>query len=355
MPAAHPRAGGPRLLATLVAVGAALMTGCGPAAPSSSVSPLGSATPGPTATAAPIATETTGSGLALPTASPSPTWAVVAVTTLPTGLPAGLSRSVAIAVGGRINVYGGFASTGSTTGEILAFDPAGARASAEGQLAVPVHDAAGVLLNGAAMIFGGGSGAPESVVQRVDSGGVAQVIGYLPAARADLGALAVGNSAIILGGGAFGALPPEVLATEDGYQFRNVANLLSGVRYPAVAETGGRIYVIGGDGAAGETADIQRVDLASGQVDVIGRMQNPISHASAMVIGGRIFVVGGRSAGTAQDAIWQVDPVTGASRLVARLPQPTSDFALAVVGRVGYAIGGETDTLVALIVAIVVD
>jgi hypothetical protein len=227
--------------------------------------------------------------------------------------------------------------------------------SAGGELAIPVHDAAGVLLGGSVMIFGGGSGAPESVVQRVDSDGLARVVGYLPAARADLGAVAVGNTAIVLAGGAFGALPPEVLATEDGVQFRVVANLLSAVRYPAVAETGGRIYVIGGEGAAGETADIQRIDLATSEVDVIGRMPNPISHASAMVIGARIFVVGGRSAGFAQDAIWQVDPVTGASRLVARLPQPASDFASAVVGRVGYAIGGETDTLVASIVAIVVD
>jgi hypothetical protein len=267
----------------------------------------------------------------------------------------GLSRSVAIAISGRINVYGGFASTGATTGEILAFDPAAARVGALGALAVPVHDAAGVALDGAVILFGGGSGAPESVVQRVDSDGVARVIGNLPAARADLGAVAIANSAIVVGGGVPGVLAPEVLATEDGVQFRVVATLLSPVRYPAVAETGGRIYVIGGEGAVGETADIQRIDLATGEVEVIGRMANPISHASAMVMGGRIFVVGGRSGGTAQDAIWQVDPVTAASRLVARLPQPASDFALAVVGRVGYAIGGETDTLVSSMVAIVVD
>jgi hypothetical protein len=230
-----------------------------------------------------------------------------------------------------------------------------AHIGAVGELAVPVHDAAGVVLNGAVIIFAGGNEAPTSVVQRVDSGGVARVIGNLPTARADLGAVAIGNTAIVLGGGASGVLAPEILATEDGVQFRIVATLLSAVRYPAVAETGGRIYVIGGAGAAGETPDIQRIDLATGEVDVIGRMPNPISHASAMVLGGRIFVVGGRSAGSAQDAIWQVDAVTGASHLVARLPQPASDFALAVVGRVGYAIGGETDTLVASIVAIVVD
>ena len=305
------------------------------------------ASPGPIATAT--------REPASPTTKASPAWAVVKTITLPTSLSTGLGRSVAITVGSRIDVFGGLGPSGATTGEILEFDPAAARLDAVGELAVPVHDAAGALLDGAVLIFGGGSGAPESVVQRVDSGGIARVIGNLPAARADLGAVAIGNSAIVLGGGVPGVLAPEVLATEDGVQFRVVATLLSAVRYPAVAETGGWVYLVGGEGATGETPDIQRIDLGTGEVEVIGRMPNPISHASAMVIGGRIFVVGGRSGGVAQDAIWQVDVVTGASRLVARLPQPASDFALAVVGRVGYAIGGETDTQVASIVAVVVD
>jgi hypothetical protein len=344
-----------RLLPSLIAVGATLVTACSPAIAPSSLRSPGSATLGPPVSPSPLATATAGPAQASPPSSPSPAWAVVHATTLPTRLPTGLSRSVAIAVGSRINIYGGFASIGATTGEILAFDPAAAHVGAVGELAVPVHDAAGVVLDGAVMIFGGGSASPESVVQRVDSNGVARAIGNLPAARADLGAVAIDSSAIVLGGGAFGVLAPEVLATEDGVQFRIVATLLSAVRYPAVAAAGGAILVIGGEGVSGETLDIQRIDVATGEVEVIGHMPSPISHASAMVIGGRIFVVGGRSAGIAQDAIWQVDAVTGASRLVARLPQPASDFALAVFGRVGYAIGGETDTPVDSIVAIVVD
>jgi len=148
--------------------------------------------------------------------------------------------------------------------------------------------------------------------------------------------------------------PRGFLATDDGVHFRVVATLVVPVRYAAVAEVGGRIYVIGGVGAAGETSDIQRIDLTTGKVEVIGRMPNAISHAAAMVIGGRLFVVGGRRAGTAQDAIWQVDAGSGTTQLVARLPQPVSDFALAVVGGVGYVIGGETDTQITSIVAIVV-
>jgi hypothetical protein len=274
---------------------------------------------------------------------------------LPTRLPTGLSRSVAIVLDNRIEVCGGLASTGSTTGQILAFDPAAGHVTVVGEMAVPVHDAAGVVLDGAVTIFGGGSAAPTDVVQRVDPQGLARVIGTLPTPRADLTAVAMGDSAYVLGGGASGVLAPQILATDDGVQFRVVATLLSAVRYPAVAEAGGQIYVIGGEAAAGETAEIQRFDPATGEVDVIGQMPNPISHASAMVLNGRIFVVGGRTGGIAQDAIWQVDAVTGAARLVGRMPQPASDFAVAVVEGVGYAIGGETDARIASIVAIAVE
>lgn len=276
-------------------------------------------------------------------------------TTLPARLATGLSRAVAIVVADRIQVYGGFASTGLTTGEILAFDPATGQVSATGSLAVPVHDAAGVAIGGGVTIFGGGSGAPTAVVQRVDVQGHAQLVGNLPTPRADLSAVAIGDSTFVLGGGASGRLPAEILATVDGIQFRVVGMLQTAVRYAAVAETAGRIYLIGGAGAAGETADMQRFDPTTGDVELIGQMPNPISHASAMVLNGRLFVVGGRSAGIAQDGIWQVDPVTGATRLVGHLPQPTSDLMLAAVGGVGYAIGGETDSPIAAIVEIVVE
>jgi hypothetical protein len=274
--------------------------------------------------------------------------------TLPTRLSTGLSREVAIAVGTRIFVYGGLTSTGSTTDAILSFDPAADRLNRLGGLAVPVHDAAGVAVGGATLIFGGGNAAPISVVQRIDSSATARVVGNLPAARADLSAVSIGNAAVVIGGGAFGVLDRQVLTTEDGVHFRLSATLLLGVRYAAVAETGGLIYVIGGAGADGDRTEIQRIDPATGKVDLIGRMPQPISHASAMVIHGRVLVAGGRSAGKAQDAIWQVDVGTGATHLVARLPQPVSDAATAVLDGTGYVIGGETSTQVASIVAIVV-
>jgi hypothetical protein len=287
------------------------------------------------------------------TTTPSPAWTTVQATTLAAQLPTGLSREVAIVVGTQVIVYGGFSSSGSTTTAILAFDPGAGTITRIGALAVPVHDAAGVALGGASWIFGGGNSAVVSAVQRIDASAVGSVVGHLPAARADLSAVSIGASAFVIAGGVSGALDRRVLATEDGAHFRVVATLLQGVRYAAVAEAGGLIYVIGGVGAGGDRTDIQRVDPATGTVDVIGQMPNPISHASALVRDGRILVIGGRSGGKAQDAIWQVAVGTGATRLVGRLPRPLSDFATADLAGTIYLIGGETSTQVASIVSLV--
>lgn len=287
------------------------------------------------------------------TTTASPAWTVVQAATLGAHLPIGLSREVAIVVGTQVIVYGGFASTGSTTNAILAFDPGAGTITRIGALAVPVHDAAGVALGGASWIFGGGNTAVVSAVQRIDSSAVGRVVGHLPAARADLSAVSIGASAFVIAGGASGALDRRVLATEDGAHFRVVATLLNGVRYAAVAEAGGLIYVIGGVGAGGDRTDIQRVDPATGKVDLIGQMPAPISHASAIVRDGRILVIGGRSGGKPQDAIWQIAVGTGATSLVGRLPRPLSDFAIAEVAGTIYVIGGETSTQVASIVSLV--
>ncbi len=281
-------------------------------------------------------------------------WAVAHATTATGRLPYGLGREVAIVSAGRVIIFGGFASTGSTTAAILAFDPSDDQVSHVGQLAVPVHDAAGVTLGGTFLIFGGGSTVPVSVVQQIDSSGVSHVIGHLPATRADLSAVSIGSSAIVVGGGASGLLDRRVLATEDGIHFRLLGTLQVGVRYAAVAESGGLIYVIGGVGAGGDRTEIQRIDPVTGNVTVIGNMPDSISHASAMIIGGRMLVVGGRHGAQAQDTIWQLDVATGTTHLAGRLPRPISDFATAVIGDIGYLIGGETTAPVASIVSIVV-
>ncbi len=266
-------------------------------------------------------------------------------------MPAARSRAVAIDLGSVVLICGGL-STGGTTGSILELDPGSARISRAGSLAVAVHDAGGAALDGQAYVFGGGRTVAGSTVQRVDPGGTAIAVGQLPAARADLVAVATGSEIVLVGGGTPGQPDGRVLATTDGHQFRLVARLPVAVRYPAVAVLDGVIYVAGGSTASGATSAIQGVDVSSGVVRIVGHLPRPISDGSGLVIGNRVLIAGGRSAGRAQAELWLLNLTTGAVANAGRLPYPVADAAAVVVDGVGYLIGGETVAPLASIITV---
>jgi hypothetical protein len=102
-------------------------------------------------------------------------------------------------------------------------------------------------------------------------------------------------------GGYDGTNPdPSVLATTDGHTFSSVARLPLPVRYPAVAATGGLVYVFGGEAITGTAAGrpvntIQVVNPSRHDASVVGHMPVPLDAASAVTIGTRIYVAGGES------------------------------------------------------------
>ncbi len=67
-----------------------------------------------------------------------------------------------------------------------------------------------------------------------------------------------------------------------------------GLRYAAATAVGGRILIIGGSAPDGASSAIYRFDPASGQVREIGRLPQPITHASAAALGAFVYLVGGR-------------------------------------------------------------
>jgi len=266
-------------------------------------------------------------------------------------LPAGRSRSVALLLGSEILVCGGLTAAGTTDSILRINLPAGA-IEAHGTLPAPVHDAGGAVLNGVGFIFGGGRFGPGATVQRVGANGNAASSGRLPADRADLVAVAIPGSLALVGGGTTTFYDRRVLATSDGLHFTQIATLLVGVRYPAVTFDGGRIYVIGGSTASGDTTAIQAIDPATGRVQLIGRLPRARSHAAAFVVGGALLIAGGRVAGQAQDSVLRLDPATGTVRQVGRLPYPVSDLAVAVVGTTAYLMGGESAAPLASVVTV---
>ena len=259
--------------------------------------------------------------------------------TLRVRLPAPRSRSVVIADDNGLAVLGGLDAARRSTADVWQLDAQALAISPAGRLAVAVHDAAGARIGGSMFVFGGGAVQTVDTVQSV-TGGRGTIAGHLPQARSDLVAVSVGGTSYVLAGFDGKAATPSVLATTDGRTFRTVANLLTGVRYPAVAAVGSTIYVIGGEAAGRPTATVQRIDLTTGRVSLAAPLSHPLAHAAAAVIGGHIVVAGGRANDAVTDEIALYDPASG-STPAGHLPAPAADCGSALLGDRLVLVGGE--------------
>ncbi len=297
------------------------------------------------------------------------------ITPAPYQLPAGISREVVLARGSDLLIAGGLATRSAPTAAVRVLNPVTGATSRAGRLAAPTHDAAGVMIGGHALIFGGGQRAITATVQ-VISAGHAAVTGQLPSRRSDLAAVAVGGTAYLLGGYDGARYATDVLATSDGRRFTVVARLPVPVRYPAVAALGRQIWVFGGQTAAGITSDIQRITLpsaspastspasasqtgvspAQGSAAVVGRLPRPMTAGSAFALGGRLYVAGGRiaapaSAGQAMaspsarlatsDLVLSYRPGQPRPLVAGRLPVPVANAGVATIGGTAFLIGGD--------------
>jgi hypothetical protein len=333
---------GMRLLSSASAVAAAGLLAAGCSASNVSA-PARSQSPEPTTppTKPPAAT------------SPGPTPAVTLSSTLaPFTLPAAVSRPAVFVADAGLLVVGGLTAADSTTPDILRVDLARGTVNPAGQLPIPVHDAAGAVVDGRDLLFGGGSSAVTNAVQDVTPGGSPQVIGRLPQPRADLVAVSAGTTGYVLGGydGAKGST--TVLRTRDGRTFAVVGTLPVSVRYPAVAATSESIWLFGGEHAGKQVTDVQKIDLTTGESSVAGHLPRPIAHAGAFTMDGLIFVAGGRTGATATDIVLRFDPAAVKFTAAGHLAAARSDFGVAVVGTTAYLVGGESPKTVDTVIQV---
>jgi|GEM_PF-675102 len=302
-------------------------------------------------------TTTTGAASTRPSASagssPSVTTATSAgdrtvsgaVTVAPAGwqLPGALDREVVLNDGKDLFVLGGRNAAKTSTPAIHHLAASTGRSLGEGTLGVPVHDAAGAVLGGSHFVFGGGNSATVAAVQRFAPGNGARVVGQLPQPRSDLVAATVGDRAFVAGGYDGTKDVATVLSTKDGTNFTTVGTLPTLVRYPAMVNAGGVLWVIGGEtSSGGDTNVIQRIDPASGAVTIASHYPNTIGHEGVAVLGGHVYVIGGRVGGAISDHVVELDPATGTTKLVGHLPAPLSDMAVTVLGDTAYVVGGES-------------
>ena len=224
-------------------------------------------------------------------------------------LPAAVQRAVAVPWRGKIVIAGGLDSTNRSAQGVFELDPVSGRLRSLGTVPLAFHDAAGAILGGRLLIFGGGSSAGTDAVQAFDLATHASaVIGHLPNALSDLASAQIGDTTYLVGGYDGRAPRGEILATRDGRQFTTVGQLPVGLRYPAVATVAGRLVIAGGETGAGLSKAVFSFDPGTGAVTEIGLLPESLAHASVVVAGDTAYIVGGRTAaGTTGRAVVRRD------------------------------------------------
>jgi len=227
---------------------------------------------------------------------------------LPWTLAAPLSRAVVLpGPGNQPVILGGLTVSNLSASGVYTLATATGAVTHIANLIGGLHDASGAVIDGRDVTFGGGSPATVATVQAVSApnppattGGTATLIGSLPQPRSDSAAVTIGKTTYIVGGYDGTNPDPEVLATIDGRSFASVASLPVPVRYPAVAATGGLVYVFGGQAITGAGAGqpvsvIQVVDPSRHVASAIGHLPIPLEAAAAVTIGTQIYLAGGES------------------------------------------------------------
>ncbi|HEX4323679.1 MAG TPA: kelch repeat-containing protein [Gaiellaceae bacterium] len=150
----------------------------------------------------------------------------------------------------------------------------------------------------------------------------------------------LGGRVFVIGGGS--ATPARAIQIERSGKTVSGGGLPS-ARADAGAVTIGRTaYVVGGyDGSAMDAEVLATTDGLSYRAVVALRV--PVRYPALAVLGSRIYVFGGLGAnGHPSSAVQLVDPSTRTARVVGRLPVPLSGAAAAVLGNTIYLAGGRT-------------
>ena len=293
------------------------------------------------------------------TTTTSPTTKQVVIAS-PFQLPRGSARAVLVADGDHLLLLGGFNGAKQTIAEILRIDPTTKTVRSAGSLNAAVHDAAGALVAGRPMVFGGGNSTETAGVQVVGADAKVSTVGKLPIPRSDLATATIGGRTFILGGYDGSKVRATTIATNDGVKFQILGDLPTPVRYPAVAAIGTKVYAIGGTttgNAAGAVRAVQVLDTTTGTVSAIGEIPAPLTDAVAATVRGHIYVFGGMLSGQPSNQVWRLDlSPDGAGPIaltpVATLPTPVTDAAIAVLGDTAYLVGGQNGAVLTSIITL---
>jgi len=260
-------------------------------------------------------------------------------------LPEPVAREVVDGMGTSAIVAGGLVAGDRSTSRSYRLNPQQGTVTPLPDLPVAVHDAAGVSLHGSPLVVGGGNATEQATVQALGTQGWREV-GRLPTPRADLVAVGLRRTAIILGGYDGVRSLAAILSSPQGREFHSIGRLPVPVRYPAAVARHGVVWLLGGERHGQMIDAIQRIDLHTGRARVVGHLPRPLGHAAVVALGGSILLAGGRTGPNAVTAaMWWFDSTTLTFRRAGRLPYPLADAGVFRTGRTAYLIGGETPHL----------
>jgi DNA-binding CsgD family transcriptional regulator len=115
----------------------------------------------------------------------------------------------------------------------------------------------------------------------------------------------------------------------------------------AIAGSGDRMYVIGGESTSGVLDTVERYDLNQGIWTELSKKPTPVADVRAVVLGGKLYVPGGRRSSDPKDitAVFErYDPAAESWQRLDDLPQPRSGYALAALEGKLYLFGGWDGT-----------
>ena len=107
-------------------------------------------------------------------------------------------------------------------------------------------------------------------------------MGALPTPLSDLATAVVGRTTYVVGGYTGASWSNRILAVVGG-RAHTVGVLPVGLRYAAVASSGGSVIIAGGRTASGVSRAIFRFSPETGEVSRVGSLPRPLMHMGAGV------------------------------------------------------------------------
>ena len=96
------------------------------------------------------------------------------------------------------------------------------------------------------------------------------------------------------------------------------------------------VYVAGGITTAGTSNAVYRFDPATGTVEQVATLPEPVAHAPLVALDGALYLLGGDGS----NAVWRITPSGGVS-LAGHLPEPLANAAAVSLGGSIYLFGGD--------------